>query len=170
VSDVLPAIAQTHPNVLLVIVGDTPENSLYAQSQSPASIQAAAEAAGVGQSLCFLGKRFGPELADAYCGADLHVFPVRELSNDPEGFGMVAVEAAAHGLPTVAYATGGVVDAVEEGVSGRLVAAGNDAGFSAAVLDLLKNPMGGEPPRRFAARFAWKEFGAQLCQQLQNAP
>jgi len=168
VRDVLPAIAQAHPDVVLVVVGDAPENSLYAQCQSPASIQAAAETAGVGQSLRFLGKRFGPELADAYFGADLHVFPVRELANDPEGFGMVAAEAAAHGLPTVAYATGGVVDAVQEGVSGRLVAAGNDADFSAAVLDLLKNPMGSEAPRRFAARLAWKEFGAQLCQRLRD--
>jgi glycosyltransferase involved in cell wall biosynthesis len=50
------------------------------------------------------------------------------------------------------------------------VAAGNDADFSAAVLDLLKNPMGSEAPRRFAARLAWKEFGAQLRQQLQAAP
>jgi phosphatidylinositol alpha-1,6-mannosyltransferase len=68
----------------------------------------------------------------------------------------------------VAYATGGVVDAVAEGVSGRLVAAGNHAGFSAAVLDLLKNSIGGEPPRRFAAGFAWKEFGTLLRQRLQD--
>jgi phosphatidylinositol alpha-1,6-mannosyltransferase len=168
VIDIMPPIAQAHPNVLLVIVGDTPENSLYAQSQSPASIQAAADAAGVGQCLRFLGKRFGPELADAYGGSDLHVFPVRALPNDPEGFGMVAVEAAARGLPTVAYATGGVVDAVEEGVSGRLVAPGNAEAFAVAVLDLLKNQTGSEPPRQFAAGFAWEKFGTQLRQRLQD--
>lgn len=168
VSDVLPAIARAHPNVLLVIVGDTPENSLYAQSQSPASIQAAAEAARVGQSLRFLGKRFGPELADAYFGADLHVFPVRELANDPEGFGMVAAEAAAHGLPTVAYATGGVVDAVEEGMSGRLAQPGDAEGFAAAVTALLQEPLTYTQVQEFSKRFSWAIFGHKINTFIQG--
>ena len=37
---------------------------------------------------------------------DIHIFPVCHISDDPEGFGMVAIEAAAHGAPTVAFATG----------------------------------------------------------------
>lgn len=45
----------------------------------------------------------------------------------PENFGMVAIEAAAHGLPTVAFATGGIVDAVKDGVSGYLVESNNYA-------------------------------------------
>ena len=46
-------------------------------------------------------------LSDAYFAADVMVFPVLDLPGDVEGFGMVAVEAAAHGLPTVAFAVGG---------------------------------------------------------------
>ncbi|MHB8309125.1 glycosyltransferase family 4 protein [Metallibacterium sp.] len=166
VSQVLPRIAAQRPDVQLVVVGDAPADALYAQAQSPASIQAAADAAGVGTQVHFLGTRFGAELADAYAGADLHVFPVRELRNDPEGFGMVAVEAAAHGLPTVAYATGGVVDAVGDGISGRLVAAGDGAGFARATLQSLDEPLDPAAVRAFAAHFAWLQFGKHLLQSL----
>ena len=95
------------------------------------------------------------------------MFPVREIPGDPEGFGMVAVEAAAHGLPTIAFATGGVTDAVAEGQSGRLVAPGDYAGFADAVLGALIER---EPLRMrsvdFARQFAWPKFGSQIRAQL----
>ena len=170
VSEVLPRIVAQRPDVELVIVGDAPADALYAQTQTPASIQAAANAAGVGKHLHFLGTRFGAELADAFAGSDLHVFPVRELHNDPEGFGMVAVEAAAHGLPSVAYATGGVVDAVVDGQSGALLSPGDAQGFAAAVLRLLAQPLPAERVRAFAERFAWPRFGAALTAQIERLP
>lgn len=168
VSDVLPHIVAQRSDVQLLVVGDAPVDALYAQAQSPASIQAAADAAGVGQHVHFLGTRFGEELADAYAASDVHVFPVRELPNDPEGFGMVAVEAAAHGLPTVAYATGGVVDAVGEGISGRLVAPGDGAGFARATLECLTESFDLESVLAFAAQFAWPQFGARVLQNLSS--
>lgn len=169
VREVLPLIAERRPGVVLAIVGDTPSNALYAQAQTPQAIQAAADAAGVGDRLRFLGKRFGQELADAYFAADVHVFPVREIPGDPEGFGMVAVEAAAHGLPTVAYATGGVVDAVAEGQSGRLVSPQNGQAFARATLDVLAGSISPETCRAFAQRFAWPTFGERLALGLNRA-
>jgi phosphatidylinositol alpha-1,6-mannosyltransferase len=166
VADVLPRIVAQRPDVQLLVVGDAPVDALYAQAQSPASIQAAADAAGVGQHVHFLGTRFGAELADAYAAADVHVFTVRELPNDPEGFGMVAVEAAAHGLSTVAYATGGVVDAVGEGISGRLVVPGDGDGFARATLQCLTESLDLEAVRAFAAQFAWPQFGRRMLQSL----
>lgn len=162
VAEVLPHIAMRHPDIRLVVIGDAPTDSLYAEVQTPTQIQAAADAAGVGHCLCFLGKRFGDELSDAYAAADMHIFPVRQLSDDPEGFGMVAVEAAAHGLQTVAYATGGVVDAVAEDISGRLVASGNAEGFAQAVLALLAEPIPVEKICAFAESFAWGRFGERI--------
>ena len=104
------------------------------------------------------------EIATIYTAADTHVFPVRTLENDPEGFGMVAVEAAAYGVPTIAYATGGVVDAVEPGQSGCLVEPDDAVAFAAAVCRMLRQPPPAASIRAHAARFAWPEFGRKLAQ------
>lgn len=168
VSEVLPRVVSACPDVRLVIIGDEPTDSLYAEGQSVHSIQAAAEERGVGKHIHFLGKRFGDELADAYMAADIHVFPVRQIPGDPEGFGMVAVEAAAYGLPTVGYATGGVVDAVSDGVSGRLIPPGNSDDFTGAVIELLGAPMNSEGVRGFSRKFAWSLFGDQIASVLRN--
>ncbi|UBQ04669.1 glycosyltransferase family 4 protein [Tepidimonas taiwanensis] len=168
VREVLPRIVQVRPDALLLIVGDVPKQALYAEAQTPQSILAVAEAIGLANHVRWLGSLFGEALTDAYFGADVHVFPVRNLPNDPEGFGMVAVEAAAHGLPTVAYATGGVTDAVADGISGHLVAPGDQEGFVAAVLRLLAQPADPTRCREFAQRFAWTRFGEQIRSVLQS--
>ena len=169
VQHALPAIVQAAPDTLLVIVGEAPADSLHADVQSRDSIQAVADAAGIGQHLRFLGVITDPqELACAYESAALHIFPVRQLPGDPEGFGMVAIEAAAHGLPTVAFATGGVVDAVAEGESGHLVASGDYLSLAQAALQILADGPGAWQTRAsaFAAQFAWPVMGQKLWHML----
>lgn len=166
VRDVLPRIAAQRPDVVLAVIGEAPRHALHAKAQTREDIQAAAAAAGVGGRVRFLGKRLGQDLTDAYFAADVHIFPVREIPNDPEGFGMVAIEAAAHGLPTVAYVSGGVVDAVSDGVSGRLVPQGDEQAFAQAVLDALTGGMRAEACRAFAQQFAWPRFGEQIARAI----
>jgi phosphatidylinositol alpha-1,6-mannosyltransferase len=164
----LPRIAAAVPDVLLLVVGDVPKDALRAGSQSPESILATARQAGIADNIRFLGSITDyHRLGTAYTAASVHVFPVRELANDPEGFGMVAIEAAAHGLPTVAFAVGGVVDAVEEGASGRLVAAHDYTAFADAVVATCTRQHDMRASSTvFAHRFAWPEIGAQLAAQL----
>lgn len=166
VTDVLPRIVAKQPDAALVVVGDVPKDALHAQAQTPQAILDAARRCGIEHALRFTGPLFGPALDEAWYAADLHVFPVRELPNDPEGFGMVAIEAAAHGLPTVAYATGGVVDAVADGVSGRLVPPGDAAAFADAILQLLAAPMDEAGIRAFAKGFAWEVFEEKVGRVL----
>lgn len=169
VQHALPAIIQVAPDTLLTIVGDAPTDSLHASVQTRTSIQAVADAAGIGQHLRFLGViTDAQELACAYEAAALHIFPVRELAGDPEGFGMVAIEAAAHGLSTVAFATGGIVDAVAQDQSGYLVPPGDYATLAqAAIQVLMDGPAAGQKSSQtFAARFAWPEIGSQLIHTL----
>ena len=54
-----------------------------------------------------------------------------------EGYGMVAREAMAYGRPVVATAVGGLADAVEDGVTGRLVPAGAVAALASALRETL---------------------------------
>src|SRR3546814_8253013 len=73
---------------------------------------------------------------------------------------MVAVEAAAHGVPTIAFATGGIVDAVAEGESGRLIRPGDYGAFAGVVIESLANHLQlTESCRNFSERFAWPRFG-----------
>lgn len=167
----LPTIVQAAPDTLLAIVGEAPADSLGASVQTRDSIQAVADAAGIGQHLRFLGVITDPqELACAYENASLHIFPVRQLPGDPEGFGMVAIEAAAHGIATVAFATGGVVDAVAEGQSGSLVAPGDYPALAQAALQVLADRSGAWQTRAstFAAQFAWPVMGEKLRNILQT--
>lgn len=170
VQHALPAIVHEIPDTTLVVIGDAPADSLHASQQTRESIQAVANAAGIGQHLRFLGVITDPaELTCAYECAALHVFPVRSLPGDPEGFGMVAIEAAAHGVPTVAFATGGVVDAVAQGQSGYLVEPGDYSGLAQAALRALNGKTTMERSRAtfFARQFAWPRFGESLREALQ---
>ncbi len=163
VKHALPRIVAAEPTAMLVVVGEAPKNSLGAGIQSVESIQAAAAQAGVAEHLFFLGViTDATQLATVYEAADVHVFPVRHIPDDPEGFGMVAIEAAAHGLPTAAFATGGIVDAVAPGQSGYLAEKNNYQELSAHTIQLLQKSLPDEGIRRFAQGFAWPIFGEQV--------
>ena len=141
-------------------------HALAAASQSVESIQAVARDAGVLANIRFLGKITDDELSIVYRVANLHVFPVQLRPNDPEGFGMVAIEAAARGVATVAYRVGGVPDAVAEGQSGRLVDPGDTSGFGFAAISLLERPLDPERIVAFAQGFFWDRIGRQLAKVL----
>lgn len=169
VREALPGIINRAPDAVLVVIGDVATDALMADLQTRDSIQAEADAAGIGAHLKFLGVITDPQqLACAYEAASLHVFPVRELPGDPEGFGMVAIEAAAHGLPTVAFSTGGIVDAVAEGQSGHLVPPGDYAALAQAVLQTLSDgkPKWQSGAQQFARGFAWLEMARKLQSAL----
>ncbi|MCX7672397.1 MAG: glycosyltransferase family 4 protein [Thiobacillaceae bacterium] len=166
VREALPHIVQAQPEVCLVVVGEPPRAALAARPDPPEAIMAAADTAGLAGRVHLLGNVPDATLTAAWYAADVHVFPVRALPNDPEGFGMVAVEAAAHGVPTVAYATGGVTDAVSTGVSGHLVPPGDARAFARAVIELLDHPLPRLPMQAFAAEFAWGKFGLKVAEAI----
>ncbi len=172
VEQALPAIVETEPDAVLVVVGEAPKNSLGAGIQSVESIQAQAAKSGVSGHIRFLGVITDKKrLATAYEAANVHVFPVRHIPDDPEGFGMVAIEAAAHGLPTVTFATGGIVDAVSEKLSGTLVPSGDYVALSEQIIKILHTDI--PTPRScqdFASQFAWERFGENLRENLGTFP
>ncbi|MBE7927348.1 glycosyltransferase family 4 protein [Pseudomonas saudiphocaensis] len=163
VEQALPAIVHVEPDAVLVVIGEAPKNSLGAGIQTIESIQAQAERSGVAGHIKFLGVITEKTmLATAYEAADVHVFPVRHIPDDPEGFGMVAIEAAAHGLPTVAFATGGVIDAVANGKSGTLVATGDYQAFAEVTIAILEQPLPVTLIQNFAEQFAWHFVGKRI--------
>lgn len=167
----LPAIVQAEPKTLLLIVGETPKNSLGASMQTQAEIMAAAKLNHIEEHIKFLGVITDrAELSTIYEAADLHIFPVRDIPDDPEGFGMVAIEAAAHGIPTVAFATGGVVDAIKEGQSGYLTRSGDYNELAKSTINIIQNTSldWKLTAKSFALRFSWEEFGKKILHSIKN--
>lgn len=167
VEQALPTVIKAEPTALLVVIGEAPKQSLGAGIQSVESIQLQAKKSGVAEHISFLGVITDRDLlATAYQSADVHVFPVRHIPDDPEGFGMVAIEAAAHGLSTAAFATGGIVDAVSHGESGYLAETSNYAELSQNILQLLHTPLDSERVKDFAAGFSWEIFGKGILDAI----
>ena len=114
----------------------------------------------------FFGNIPDEELSDLYDRADIFAMTSVNLEHSVEGFGLVYLEAAAHGLPVVAHDVGGVSEAVREGVTGLLVPPHRPAQLAAAFEKLIHD----EPLRRklgaagrdWATRNCWKESAAAL--------
>ena len=89
-----------------------------------------------------------------------------------EGWGLMVVEAGAHGVPAVAYrSAGGLAESVVDGVSGVLV--DDFEGFVAATRDLLTDPALrlrlGAAARERAAAFTWRAASASFGVLLRRA-
>ena len=171
VERVLPGLVDRYPDLLLVIVGDAAPDALSGSGSEPARLQRAIRQLGLEHHVLLTGRVAQSELDAWYAVADLMVFPIMDLPGDVEGFGMVALEAAAHGLPTVAFAAGGVADAVADGVSGRLVPPGDYYAMGAAIEDWLVNGHDGVDAsscRRHAAAFAWPLYGERLRAYIED--
>ncbi|MEO7067478.1 MAG: glycosyltransferase family 4 protein [Rhodanobacter sp.] len=166
VSRAFPTVLALHPDAMLLVIGGEANDALQTRAGSERErITAAARIAGAEESLCFLGRCDEATLNAAYQAADLHIFPVLELPGDVEGFGMVALESAAYGLPTVAFAVGGVADAVLAGKTGVLVESGDYVGLGIAVIQQLAQPRDEstiDACRDFAAGKTWAVFGERL--------
>ena len=162
-------IVKAIPNTVLVVIGDTPNQSLNKNLQSKELILSTVKKHNIDNNIIFTGNISDDDvLSSFYYLADLHIFPVKHIPEDPEGFGMVAIEAAAHGTPTVAFATGGIVDAVAQGVSGYLVEKNNYSQLSKQVITLLANPLPKENMQDFARQFEWSRFGQGMVQQMER--
>jgi glycosyltransferase involved in cell wall biosynthesis len=75
-------------------------------------------------------------MQELYAAASVVIAP----SLWPEPFGIVGLEAMAHGRPTVAFARGGITDWLDDGVTGLLVRRVTAKAFAASVLSLINDP------------------------------
>ncbi len=113
----LPSILHAVPEARYLIVGDGP---LRLQ------LQALAGELGVASHVVFVGavEHNSADLPRYYYACDVYVMPSRSLPGhgEVESFGISYLEAGACGKPVVAGRGGGVEEAVEDGVTGLLVA------------------------------------------------
>ncbi len=130
--DAFARIADSFPDARLAILGDGPLRARLAA-------RLAAENLG-GRVRIFSGLPDGAVRAVLHAG-DLFVLPTRTMPDgDTEGFGLVFLEAGAAGLPVIAGAAGGTVEAVIDGQTGLLVDGADPAAVAEAITRLLADP------------------------------
>ena len=170
VRNVMPQLVKTFPEIVLVIVGDDPDQALVKEVRERGErklIEQAACELGLQKNIVLLGNLTDEkEIVELYHAADIFVFPVVHIPHDQEGFGMVAVEASLTATPVVATRTGGIPDSVEDGVSGILIDPGDYENFAEQIKMLLKDEqaihkLGTQGQERARAFFTW----SYLCRK-----
>jgi len=152
------------PSIRYAIVGDGPQR---------ASLEALARDIGVSGLVHFVGAADEADLPAWYAAGDIFLLPNRTDGVDFEGFGIVFLEAAATGKPTIGGRSGGVVEAVGDKVTGLLVDGTDIDEIAAAIQHLATEPdrrrsMGRAGRQRVQDAFTWST-GADKLRELHQA-
>lgn len=118
----------------------------------------------------FLGDLPDDELSRIYDRADIFGMTSVDYGRSVEGFGLVYLEAAAHGLPVVGHSVGGVAEAVVEGETGFLVPPHHPAQLTAAFEKLISSRQLRETMGRAGRDWARQNDWAQSVRVLFGAP
>ena len=144
--------------VRYLIAGDGPELE---------ALKAEARSLRLGDLVVFIGAVSETDLPSLYAACDVFVMPNRREGVDFEGFGIVFLEAAASGLPTIGGKTGGVPEAVEDAVTGILIDGTDAADLASAMRQLtsqaLRNKMGAEGRARVIREFTWERAAHSMA-------
>ena len=160
VLEALPELRRQFPGLRYVVAGDGDDRGW---------LEGRARSLGLGDSVTFTGHLSRDELNRCYAACDVFVLP-----SDKEGFGIVFLEAMAHGKPVVAARAGGAPEVVRDGETGLLVEHGNREALIGAVTALLKDPerrsrLGAAGYRRLQDQFTFELFRRRLFQLLPPA-
>lgn len=150
IEQVMPGLCAAHPEVLLLLVGEDAGASLMHKEPMKDRLATAIVRRGLADHVRLLGALEDRALAGLFHRTDLLVMPGVEVPGDVEGFGIVILEAALGGAPTVATRVGGIPDAVVDGETGVLVDPGDFDTMAAAVRRLIEDA----PSRRQLAAAA----------------
>lgn len=141
VIDIFHGMNEAIPSKLL-LAGDGPERTRAEER---------VERLGLGRRVRFLGEQEGVERV--LRASDLFLLP-----SDHESFGLAALEAQACGVPVLGTRSGGLVEVVEDGVTGRLFEVGDVQSAIRMGSELLldcaqRNRMGDAARRRAVSLF-----------------
>jgi phosphatidylinositol alpha-1,6-mannosyltransferase len=161
----LPRVAKSVPNVSYVIVGDGPHE---------APLQSLARELGIEDRVAFCGRVPEDELVAYYHACDVFVMISRELSEDTEGFGIVFIEAAACGKPTLGGRSGGIPDAIVDGETGILIEPETVDPLTTALVSLsadrdLARRLGEAGRRRVYESYQYRDIAANILDGIAGA-
>ncbi len=149
----MPALADRFPGAVLAIAGGGADRD---------RLEACARNAGVADKVHLLGRIDEAAKAALMAAADVFAMPVRREGASVEGYGLVFLEAAWYGTPSIAGADGGARDAVVDGETGLVVDGTDQAAVTAALARLLNDQderarMGQAAKARVRQSFLWPQ-------------
>lgn len=159
----LPEVLKHFPNLVYVMVGGGPDEPRLRQLCDKLKLN--------GQVI-FTGQVTEKQKIAWYDLSEIFIMTPRQLSNlDVEGFGIVYLEANGLGKPVIGSRSGGVSDAVENGVNGLLIEPDNIELAAQAVLTLLSNHqlaqrLADHGQQRARSRFTWPVQADKIRQIL----
>lgn len=156
------------PAACYLVVGKTTQNSYFAQLQG---IIAGHQL----QDVTFLGAVSDEDLRRYYQQATVFVLTPQQIGSSKlhfEGFGLVYLEAGAYGLPVVATRSGGVPEAVKDGVTGFLAEPEDIESLADALVRLLTDPdlnrRMGRANRLWAETLTWERCAQEQYQAYRS--
>jgi phosphatidylinositol alpha-1,6-mannosyltransferase len=164
VIEALPLVKKEIPDVHYVICG---------RGNDEARLRRLVAEKGVEGEVVFAGFVPNEERGAFYDACDVYVMPSREIPDkgDIEGFGMTYLEANAFGKPVIGGKSGGVSEAVIDGVTGLLVDPCDVEAIAAACIRLLRNSelagrLGMQGRERVEKEFSWDVICGELADVL----
>lgn len=147
-----------------IIVGDGPEKS---------RLENFVREHDLGKNVFFAGAVPRDELHALYAACDLFVLTPQQIGGDIEGFGTVYLEANTFAKPVIGSRTGGVSEAVVDGVTGVLVDENDVTGLKDALQRLITDTtyarlLGTQGQARVQRDFGWSIFSRNLVVRMQK--
>ncbi len=126
-----------------------------------------------GRRVVFAGHVPDDHLPALYASATLFALTPKPVGLDIEGFGIVYLEAAAAGVPSLATTTGGAAEAVVHNQTGIVVEPGDSKAIREALMRLLSDQallkvLGHQAKDRAAREFSWLYQAKKLDDTLTN--
>jgi glycosyltransferase involved in cell wall biosynthesis len=140
--DIAARLHRRLPDVLHLVVGDGPLRGVVEQRVRDLGLE---------RNVLLLGSR--SDVGDLLSASDLMLLPSRT-----EGMPGCLIEAGMSGLPTVAYAVGGVADVVVNGVTGLLAPPGDASSLEASTFEVLRDPAARDAISRAAREHCRSRF------------
>ncbi|MBO6769738.1 MAG: glycosyltransferase [Thalassospira sp.] len=126
------------------------------QSEYEAFLRERVRQANLSAKVSFLGRR--EDTAEILAASDVGL-----LLSDHEGFSNAVLEYMASGLPTIATAVGGNIDAVKDGLSGKLIKARDACGLEEAIRYFFINEVDRISIGSEAKLFLEDRFSLRMC-------
>lgn len=158
-------VVQKQPQVKALIIGEpdaTPATQAYYQK-----LQHLVKELDLSEHVIFTG--FRSDIPQILAATNMVV----HSSSEPEPFGRVIIEGMAAGKPVIATAAGGVLDIIEDGITGILVPPKNAASMAQAAHQLIKHQdqakkMGQYAQKHVEERYSIDKHAAAVQQLYQR--